>query len=59
MSDLDFIMDFFFGGGGGGGTIPLLNRYSMTLLLSMPMGIDYIVIAFDMEVQLLVTNNIA
>ena len=28
-------------------------------LLSMPMGVDYIVIGFDMEVQPLVTHNAA
>ena len=28
-------------------------------LLSMPMGIDYVVIGFDMEVQPLVTHNAA
>ena len=29
------------------------------LLLSTPMGVDYIVIGFDMEVQPLVTHNAA
>ena len=28
-------------------------------LLSTPMGVDYVVIGFDMEVQLLVTHNAA
>ena len=28
-------------------------------LLSMPMGVDYVVIGFDMEVQPLVTHNAA
>ena len=29
------------------------------LLLSMPMGVDYVVMGFDMEVQPLVTDNAA
>ena len=29
------------------------------LLLSKPMGVDYVVIGFDMEVQPLVTHNAA
>ena len=29
------------------------------ILLSMPMGIDYVIIGFDMEVQPLVTHNAA
>ena len=32
-----------------------VNRY----LLSTPMGVDYVVIGFDMEVQPLVTHNVA
>ena len=31
----------------------------MYFLLSTPMGVDYIVIGFDMEVQPLVTHNAA
>ena len=32
---------------------------SNLLLLSTPMGVDYVVIGFDMEVQPLVTHNAA
>ena len=35
----------------------LLKNYSV--LLSMPMGVDYVVIGFDMEVQPLATHNAA
>ena len=31
----------------------------LTRLLSTPMGVDYVVIGFDMEVQPLVTHNAA
>ena len=31
----------------------------LLLLLSRPMGVDYVVIGFDMEVQPLVTHNAA
>ena len=32
---------------------------TFTVLLSTPMGVDYVVIGFDMEVQPLVTHNAA
>ena len=34
-------------------------NHDTLLLLSMPMGIDYVVIGFDMKVQPLVTHNAA
>ena len=37
---------------------PTDSKYP-TLLLSTPMGVDYVVIGFDMEVQPLVTHNAA
>ena len=40
---------------------PLLmhSGWFKTGLLSMPMGVDYVVLGFDMEVQPLVTHNAA
>ena len=37
----------------------ILKSNIRTNLLSMPMGIDYVVVGFDMEVQPLVTHNAA
>ena len=36
-----------------------LLHYNALLYLSTPMGVDYVVIGFDMEVQPLVTHNAA
>ena len=36
-----------------------MNNEGVNLLLSMPMGVDYVVIGFDIEVQPLVTHNAA
>ena len=33
--------------------------YCLSVLLSTPMGVDYVVIGFDMEVQPLITHNAA
>ena len=35
------------------------GKYQLVDLLSTPMGVDYVVIGFDMEVQPLVTHNAA
>ena len=35
------------------------NLKIFTILLSTPMGVDYVVIGIDMEVQPLVTHNAA
>ena len=35
------------------------RKISIIYLLSTPMGVDYVVIGFDMEVQPLVTHNSA
>ena len=40
-------------------TISLIFPPSLMILLSTPMGVDYVVIGFDMEVQPLVTHNAA
>ena len=39
--------------------VAIMDKYGNSFLLSTPMGVDYIVIGFDMEVQPLVTHNAA
>ena len=43
----------------GSTSIIVFEMLSFSCLLSMPMGIDYVVIGFDIEVQPLVTHNAA
>ena len=37
----------------------VVSLFMLFVLLSTPMGVDYVVIGFDMEVQPLVTHNAA